>query len=197
MFWLATGERNTSFFPKAAVERTHSNFIAKIKRPSGEWLSSQEEVREEAISYFSSVLSKDQVDRSEAQEEILGEISNLISERDNSFVVKPISLEELEETVLRMEDKAPGLDGFQINFFKSSWDIIKGDLLKYCEESRKLGKVLGRLNATFITLISKEKGPSTFDRFRPISLYNICYKIITKLMANILKQILPKLILEE
>eukprot|EP01018_Ginkgo_biloba_P023451 Gb_23997 [translate_table: standard] len=61
----------------------------------------------------------------------------------------------------------------------------------------KSGKVLGILNATFIAPIPKEKGPSTFDRFRPISLCDVCYKIITKLMANRLERILPKLIFEE
>eukprot|EP01018_Ginkgo_biloba_P009696 Gb_25173 [translate_table: standard] len=94
-------------------------------------------------------------------------------------------------------DKSRGPDGLQVNFFRASWEIIKEDLLKCCEESRKSSKILGRMNTTLIALIPKEKNPSTSDRFRPISLCNVYYKIITKLMENRLKGILPKLISEE
>ena len=51
-------------------------------------------------------------------------------------------------------------------------------------------------NSTFLALTPKEKEAKSFDRFRPISLCNIGYKIITKIMANRLKHILPYLIME-
>eukprot|EP01018_Ginkgo_biloba_P014379 Gb_37800 [translate_table: standard] len=95
------------------------------------------------------------------------------------------------------EDKAPSPDGLQVNFFKLAWDIIKEDLLRCCEESRQSGKILGRMNAAFIALIPKEKNPTSFDRFRPISLCNVSHKIISKLMANRMRRLLTKLISEE
>ena len=52
----------------------------------------------------------------------------------------------------------------------------------------------GYTNSTFLALISKEANPSTFDRFRPISLCNASYKIFSKLLANRLKPLLGKLI---
>eukprot|EP01018_Ginkgo_biloba_P038227 Gb_38057 [translate_table: standard] len=107
-------------------------------------------------------------------------------------------MEELKNIILAMKlGKSPGPDGLQVNFFKARWEVIIEDLLKCCEESRRSGKILGRMNATFIALIPKEKNPVSLDKFRPISLCNVCYKIISKLMANILKGILPKLISEE
>ena len=48
----------------------------------------------------------------------------------------------------------------------------------------------------FLALIPKEKEAKTFDRFRPISMCNIGYKIITKIMATRLKHILPFIIPE-
>eukprot|EP01018_Ginkgo_biloba_P012862 Gb_10551 [translate_table: standard] len=198
MLWLSTADRNTSFFHKASIQRIHKNFIGKIKNQSGNWLSSLEEIREEAVSFFSSLLIAEQVDRSEVQNEILEVIPNLILDEDNRLLTNPITLEELEHTLARMkEDKALGLDGLQVNFFKVTWDIIKEDLLRCCEESRQSGKILGRMNATFIALIPKEKNPTSFDRFKPISLCNTSYKIISKIMANKLGRLLTKLISEE
>ena len=58
----------------------------------------------------------------------------------------------------------------------------------------KKAKVGGNTNSTFLALIPKEANPSTFDRFRPISLCNASYKILAKLLANRFKPLLSKLI---
>ena len=52
----------------------------------------------------------------------------------------------------------------------------------------------GCTNSTFLSLIPKDVNPSSFDRFRPISLCNSAYKIIAKLLANRFKPLLGKLI---
>ena len=66
-------------------------------------------------------------------------------------------------------------------------------MVKKAQNCTKLG---GSTNSSFLALIPKEKGAKNFSRFRPISLCNTGYKVITKIMANRLKRILPKLILE-
>lgn len=63
-------------------------------------------------------------------------------------------------------------------------------------KSQSCQKIGGSTNSAFIALIPKEKGANTFNRFRPISLCNIGYKLITKVIANRLKLILPKVIPE-
>jgi hypothetical protein len=60
------------------------------------------------------------------------------------------------------------------------FDLLGNDLLEVVEESRRLGKVSGALNATFIALIPKSDKPDSFGGFRPIALCNLVYKIITK-----------------
>ena len=63
-------------------------------------------------------------------------------------------------------------------------------------KSQQCEKISGSTNSTFLALIPKEKDAVSFDRFRPISLCNIGYKIITKIMAKRLKDILPRIIPE-
>ena len=64
------------------------------------------------------------------------------------------------------------------------------------KKSQSCNKIGGSTNSTFLALIPKEKEAHSFERFRPISLCNIGYKLIMKIIANRLKYILPHLIPE-
>jgi hypothetical protein len=91
-------------------------------------------------------------------------------------------------------DKAPGPDGFAARFYQQCWGIIKSDLTKMIKKSQSSNKLGGGTNSTFLALILKEKGSLSFNRFRPISLCNTNYKILTKIIANRMKAILPLII---
>ena len=64
------------------------------------------------------------------------------------------------------------------------------------KKSQSCAKIGGSINSAFLALIPKEKGASDFSRFRPISLCNTSYKLVTKIIAIRLKKILPVIIPE-
>ncbi|KAH7659258.1 RNA-directed DNA polymerase protein, partial [Dioscorea alata] len=100
-----------------------------------------------------------------------------------------------QEAVFNLgSDKAPGPDGFPLQFFKSFWDTIKGDLFKLCEDFYTGSINLERVNWANITLIPKVSAPESTGDFRPISLINSSLKIISKILAIRLSKVLSRLV---
>jgi len=146
-------------------------------------------------SYFTSLLSEPLQDRSQATKEILGAILSLVTGNQNALFLREFIKQEIEETVFSMAtNKAPRPDGFTIEFFKVCWPIIKAHLLIPVRNFHKTKKVLPAINATFLTLIPKSNQADSPDKFCPITLCNVLYKILSKLMDNRLKSILPSII---
>jgi hypothetical protein len=101
-------------------------------------------------------------------------------------------LEFLDTLKLFAKDKSPALDGWTVEFFIHFFDILGDDLLELVEDSRIRGKVQCSLNSTFLALIPKMNKPMTFRDYMPISLCNLCYKLIAKVIANRVKPILSR-----
>ena len=93
-------------------------------------------------------------------------------------------------------DKAPGPDGFSLAFYHHCWEVVKRDVLAVFEEFYQHSKFEKSLNATFIALIPKKNGASNIRDFRPIGLVGSVYKILAKVLANRLKEVLDQLISE-
>eukprot|EP00253_Pinus_taeda_P017896 PITA_17896 len=137
-------------------------------------------------------------DRSRFIHKITQHIPKLVTSEDNHNLNRPVSEEEVSEVIKLMQNgKASGPDGFNVDFFKACWDTVKQDILEVVEDLRQHKKVMKALNVTFIDLIPKKENSITPDGFRPIALCNVVYKIISKVIANRLKPLLPSLISEE
>ena len=83
---------------------------------------------------------------------------------------------------------APGPDGMSPIFYKTYWHIVGKDVTSMVLNALNSGVVHESLNPTFISLIPKIKNPKKVSDFRPISLCNVVYKLISKVLVNRLKK---------
>jgi hypothetical protein len=81
--------------------------------------------------------------------------------------------------------------------FLAFFDLIADDLREAVEDSCISGMVNRSLNSTFIALIPKVNGSASFGDFRPIALCNLCYKIITKILAIRIRPIMSRTLSDE
>jgi hypothetical protein len=194
--WLKEGDINTSYFHKQAEARKHYKAVTKIQ-VQDTIISYPEGIKQATFETFSALYTEPQRTDIDPQRYPLSIIPTLINEETNRNLLKEVSQQEVKEALDQMNpDKSPGPDGFTARFFQHCWAIIKSDLTKMIRRSQSSSKLGGSTNSTFLALIPKEKGASNFNRFRSISLCNTSYKILTKIIANILKTILPHIIPE-
>jgi hypothetical protein len=81
-----------------------------------------------------------------------------------------------------------------IVFYKRFWDILGDDLVTKVLKAINMKKILEGWNDTTIVLIPKVNDPTMVSQFWPIGLCNVGYKVISKMLTNRLKSILPKII---
>lgn len=124
-----------------------------------------------------------------------GLIPNCVMEVDNENLMRIPQEEEIWEAIQGLHPfKSPGPDGFPGIFFRSYWEIVGQQTSKFVQECFRTSIIRKEVNRTLLILIPKTMGASTFNQFRPISLCNFVYKIVSKIIATRMRKIIPKLV---
>lgn len=112
---------------------------------------------------------------------------------------RPFCKEEFLTAIASVQcGKAPGPDGFPIEFFKVFSKELSSILLSVYEESSQLGTLPETMRQAVISLIHK-KGKSTLEcsSYRPISLINVDNKIFAKILARRLELVVPSVVSDD
>jgi hypothetical protein len=106
-----------------------------------------------------------------------------------------ISKEEIKNALFQMGSwKAPGPDGYPAGFYHRNWEVVEQSLCNFIVQMWNHPPSIASINQTDICLIPKVNKPEFVNQFRPISLCNVSYKIITKIIVNRLKPLIPDII---
>ena len=110
-------------------------------------------------------------------------------EEDHILMERMVTLDEVKETLkLFVKDKSPGTDGWMVEFFGHCFDLLESEISEAVEESRSNRAVDELLNMAFLNLIPKKDYLDSFMDYRPISLCNLLYKMISR---NIVERLKP------
>lgn len=190
--WLSSSDLNTKYFHASTVICRCRNKILELKGNNGDWISGHQSIGVELVSFYSSLYTTDQPN---VPSDLEGLVDEVISEEENCMLIRLPDEKEIWEILKGMDpNKAPGSDGMTVFFFRQYWAIVGRDGIAAVQEFFSSGWLLPQLNHTNLVLIPKVDNPSLVGQFRPISLCNVIYKIISKILTERIKVVLPKLI---
>lgn len=107
-----------------------------------------------------------------------------------------LTTDDFSEAVRSMQiNSSPGSDGITSEFYKLFFKDLSPLFLAMTKEIFEEEALTDSQNLSYITLIPKESDdPTNMKHFRPISLLNVDYKIITKALTTKLSTVMPHLI---
>lgn len=192
--WLTQGDRNTRFFHRTAQMKKVSKQMSSL-RHGDSILLEPAEIENRVISYFTELFASSNSCTDNGLIEKV--VPQLVSADDNIMLTCEPSAEEIKVAVFSLnKDSAPGPDGYGGGFFQAFWDNVGMDVVKSVKQFFAR-KIMPNLNSNLVVLIPKFKGADMIENFRPIALANFQFKIITKVLADRLSIIVPKIITEE
>ena len=192
--WYSSGDLNTKFYHALTKQRRVRNRIVGLHDEDGTWITGDKGVEKVAIDYFDKLFTTTSPSNFNS---FLAEVTPGITPQMNQRLLRLATKEEVKEALFMMHlEKAPGPDGMTALFFQHSWHIIKNDLVEMVNNFLVTEKMDTRLNITNICMIPKTERPTRMTELRPISLCNVGYKIISKVLCQRLKIYLPLLISE-
>ena len=145
--------------------------------------------------YFEIKYSADQLKDSDT-DILIESVTKRLTEEQRCRQAGPFTLCELEMVRKKMKKgKSPGNDGLTTEFYTQTWSFIKNDLLAVFNEMQTTNKLSLSMTQGIITLIYKNKGSrEDIKNYRPITLLNTDYKLMTGMITSRILPILTSLI---
>ena len=156
--WLTMGDDDTKFFHQSIKHKQRENTI-NVLHLGNEITSNQSKIKQIFQEYYTDLLCNDIKDRRLINMNII-QNSPVLTEDQQNLLTLSFSGEDIRKALWSiLEDKAPGIDGFNSGFYKAAWPVIGTDVIGAVQEFFETRFLPQEWNETTITLIPKTQCP--------------------------------------
>ena len=188
------GERLTPYFINLEKRRGHKQYIDSLRTSTGALVTDNRSIIREVSKYYQDLYSAEAIDH-EAQQLLLENVASSLTKGQSSACEGEISYSEATKAIFSFDnDKSPGSDGFGALFYKHFWQLLGPDVVYVLNYALSSGVLSVSQRQGIIVLLYKKGDNALLKNWRPISLLNIDYKIMTKVLSNRLRTVLPFII---
>ena len=198
--WIEDGEKNTKYFLNLEKKNYLNKLISSLEI-DGKITSNSNAITQEQTRFYESLytekLNNKCTSYTDADSIFLNDLScTKLTELQKDFCDNDISESEILKSLKALKNgKTPGTDGLPTTFYKFFWNDIKTyvtDSIQYALNNNELSIEQKR---GLINLIpKKKKNRLILKNWRPISLLNTDYKLLAKILASRLQEVLPYII---
>lgn len=183
--WFWGGDRNTHYFHTWANHRRKVNTIAQIQDDQGRDWSQPNDLCCIFVQYFQGIFF---TATPVGVYESLANITPRVTKSMNSLLLRDFTSEDVHFALSQMHPlKSPGQDGFLAGFYQTHWTVVGPNVSTAVLSFLNTGVMDATLNSTHLALIPMVTPARKASDFCPISLCNVLYKLIAKVLANRLK----------
>lgn len=191
---LENGEKPTKFFLRKELARGKRKIIKEVINTEGETCTSSETILDAFKEFYTNLYRKES-DETGIMEEFLNDVPS-ITEEDSKMLGAEINREEIKKALTDMyANKSPGSDGLSKEFYFAFFDQLSPILTKMFQIIHTTGCLGTSQKLSYISLLCKDDDhPELLSNYRPISLLNVDYKIMTKVLCSRLKKVLCQVV---
>jgi hypothetical protein len=200
--WQSLGEKPTRYFFNILKEKRQHNVITALKPNSdAEPISDPQGMSDISQSFFQKLYSPESFDEHQ-QTNLINQVkaqwaSKQLTYQENDHLLSEVTLKELNMAINAMKNnKAPGPDGIIVELYKRS-EKLQSILLKVINHLIREKELPHDLKKGLIILLYKKGDETLLKNYRPITLLNTDYKIITRTLNNRLIKVLKDRIDED
>ncbi|KAI3359010.1 hypothetical protein L3Q82_015394, partial [Scortum barcoo] len=190
----STGDRGLLNSLKSK-KRALANLLGVRSRSNGSAISDSSEIRKFAVCFYKDLYKSELTDNPDVCSSFFTGLLQVETEA-NTKLEAQLTPQELYAALMSLKSgKAPGIDGLPVDFYKSFWSVLGEDLhWRFLTNCLERGRLPLSCRRAVITLLPKKGDLQELKNWRPVSLLCTDYKIMSKVLASRLREVMASII---
>lgn len=192
--YTVQGERSTAYFFGLEKQKQTKCFIESLVDKSGKVVTGKSGILDTVYDFYCGLFDSAGVSVPCA-EAAVDALKRRLRPDEAEQCDAPVSLEEVRSAIAALRSgKSPGEDGLTCEFYKRFARRLAPILLRLFLDMQAEGRTAEGFSVSVVTLVFKKGNRSNLGNYRPISLLNVDYKIIAKVLSNRLRGVIGSVV---
>ena len=194
--WQKLGEKPSAYFLKLENASAQTKFISNLMI-DGKMTDKQEKIEDEIRKFYAILFSGHKTSIVRDLPTFLGQATGpKLSEMSKITADAPFSMRDLTNALKKTPNgTSPGCSGLTYSFYKVFWNLMGNLLFKLHMECLNERRLSPTMSLRLISLLPKgDKPREHIANWRPITLLDTAYKLLSKMIAARIGDALPEII---